>query len=85
LSLLLLANTEKVCRSIDAKETMFELSFLRIRDLVSAFYCPTCRVGFGDRVTLAIHYRKRHWTNRSATETVRSSGKECQSTLRSEL
>ncbi|TLY06375.1 MAG: hypothetical protein E6K85_10795 [Thaumarchaeota archaeon] len=33
---------------------------MRIRDLVSAFYCPVCRVGFGDRVTLAIHYRKRH-------------------------
>jgi hypothetical protein len=39
---------------------MFRMSFLRGRELIAAFYCPVCKTGFDDRVTLAIHIRKKH-------------------------
>jgi len=39
---------------------MFRFSLLRTRDLIAGFYCPVCKTGFDDRLTLAIHIRKRH-------------------------
>jgi len=36
------------------------LSFFS-RDLIRAFYCPVCKAGFDDKITLALHLRRKHW------------------------
>gem|GEM_PF-5710827 len=43
---------------------MFSTLFSRAQELIAAFYCPVCKSGFGDRITLAIHLRKRHYFGR---------------------
>ena len=41
-------------------DSMSLLSWFKTREMISSFYCPVCRRGYGDKVSLAIHIRKWH-------------------------